>query len=176
VKFLIFLLIVTSINSFCQTTSSVKDYFFTYEGENSFDSSLPLFDIHIGAGVVPGGRIGARYLFVENISLELAYGADVVNFFGLSDPNTRYTLGLNYHLSNSIAAITLLVTYADYPNFDYRKLFISPNFGIIQIRKSGIQIFIRAGISIILQNDNPTRDWKYEDFGGNIDVGVSYNF
>jgi len=176
-KFLIFLfIIIITPATFSQLPFILNDSFIVHRTENNSNSSAPKFDVHIGAGAVPGGRIGVRYLFIENISVELAYGANLVNFIALSDPNTRYTTGLNYHLANSIAAVTLLVTYVDYPNFDYEELLISPNFGIIPIRKSGFQVFIRAGISIIMQNDNPSGDWKYEDFGGNIDAGVSYNF
>jgi len=138
--------------------------------------SLPKFDVHLAAGIVSGGRLGFRYLFIYNFSAEFAYGADIRNFIGLSDPNTRYTVGFNYHFSNSIAVISVLTTYVERPNPNSNVILICPNFGFINIRKPGLHIFIRGGIYIELQKNYPFNNWKVEDYGGNIDMGVSYNF
>ncbi len=141
--------------------------------------SLPKFDVHLAAGIVSGGRLGFRYLFIDNFSAEIAYGAAVENFLAfiaLTDPKTKYTVGLNYHFSNSIAVISVLTTYVERPNPNSNVILISPNFGFINIRNPGLHIFIRGGIYIELKKKYPFNNWKVEDYGGNIDMGISYNF
>jgi len=70
----------------------------------------------------------------------------------------------------------VLTTYVERPNPNSNVILISPNFGFINIRNPGLHIFIRGGIYIELKKKYPFNNWKVEDYGGNIDMGISYNF
>jgi hypothetical protein len=137
---------------------------------------LPRFDIYIGAGIAPGGRVGFRCLFIKKFSAEIAYGYDIKNFFSLSNLQRRYSLGLNYHFKNSNTAISFLTTYIEQPNSVYEAILFSPNFGFIPLRESGINTFIRVGIYIEVIKSFPAGKWKLQSVGPNLDVGVSFNF
>lgn len=143
---------------------------------NTLNSQLPKFDIYIAAGIAAGGRVGFTYLFANNFSAEIAYGYDVRNFISLSDLQRRYSLGLNYHFAESNAVISLLNTYIEQPNSVYEAILISPNFGLVPLRESGLKTFFRIGFYIECIKDFTSGKWKVEDFGPNLDVGVSFNF
>ncbi len=57
-------------------------------------TSIPRFDVHIGAGWVSGGRIGMRVLFSENFSTEFSFGQDIRMFLGAADREERYDFGI----------------------------------------------------------------------------------
>lgn len=134
------------------------------------------FDIHLAAGFSPGGRVGFRYLFISNLSAEAAFGYDLRNFIGATEFQRRYSLGFNYHIENSNAALSFLTTYIEEPNSVYEAILFSPNFGFIPIRDSGLQTFFRFGFYIEYIKSFPSGKWKVEDFGGNVGVGISFNF
>ncbi|RKY99300.1 MAG: hypothetical protein DRQ13_02560 [Ignavibacteriae bacterium] len=174
---MVFLLIVFFIKGlFAQSSPQMVSLPFKSDITIVDNVSLPRFDVHLAAGLVSGGRLGFRYLFINNFSVEIAYGAAIENFIGLTEPKTKYTVGFNYHFSNSIAIISILSTYVERPNPDSDVILVSPNFGFIKIRKPGLQVFIRAGINIEFQKSYPSKNWEVGDFGGNIDVGVALNF
>jgi hypothetical protein len=174
--FIFILIILSNSELLAQSTTHHPSLSLKNNSFSEVKSSISTIDVHLGAGFVPGGRIGLRYLFNKNFSAEIAYGADFRNFFGATEADTRYTFGINYHFNQSIAAISIITTYVDHTSKAYNSFLVSPNFGFIPIRKSGFQVFIRAGVYFEFQNNNSSDKWKLEDFGGNIDVGISYNF
>jgi hypothetical protein len=167
----LFYLNVIYAQSFRKEISS-SIYKITYEEK----LTLPKVDIHIAAGISPGARIGLRYLFLNNYSFEIAYGNDLLNFITLSDFQRRYSLGVNFHLSKSKAALSFLSTYVEQPQSVYKALFFSPTFGLIPIRESGFNMFFRFGIHFKFIKNFPSGKWEYEDIGPNLDVGISWIF
>ena len=136
----------------------------------------PQYDIFIAAGFSAGGRVGFRYLFVDNFSFEISYGYDIRNFIGAGESQIKYSLGFNYHLENCDAAFSLLTKYVEKLNKDYDAILFTPTFGFIPIRNSGLQTFFRFGIYIEYIKTFPDEKWKVEDFGPNLDVGISFIF
>ena len=143
---------------------------------NTLNTQLPKFDVYIAAGIAAGGRVGFSYLFVNNFSAEIAYGYDIRNFVSLSDLQRRYSLGFNFHFDNSNAVLSLLNTYIEQPNSVYEAILISPNFGLIPLRESGLKAFFRIGFYIEFIKDYSSGKWKSDGIGPNLDVGVSFNF
>jgi len=140
------------------------------------NSTIPKFDIYLAAGIAAGGRVGFSYLFVNNLSAEIAFGYDIRNFVSLSDLQRRYSLGVNYHFENSNAVISLINTYIEQPNSVYEAILISPNFGLIPLRESGLKTFFRIGFYLEFIKDYGSGKWKSNGIGPNLDAGVSFNF
>ncbi len=85
----------------------------------------------------------------------------------------KYSLGFNYHFAESNAVISLLNTYIEQPNSVYEAILISPNFGLIPLRESGLKTFSRIGFYIECIKDYTCGKWKLDGIGPNLDVGVS---
>lgn len=165
------------VNIICSQSLKAKNPFPTYDQEENIKNEFtPKLDIHLAAGFTAGGRVGLRYLLKNNFSTEIAFGLDLRNFIYLSDFQRRYTFGINYHLNYSDAAFSFLTTYVEQPYNLYEAILLSPNFGLIPIRYSGIRVFFRFGLEIELKKDFPSPKWKFNDIGPNLDIGISYNF
>ncbi|NCS88335.1 MAG: hypothetical protein AUK34_12120 [Ignavibacteria bacterium CG2_30_36_16] len=139
-------------------------------------SIYPNFDIHIAAGFSAGGRIGMRLILSKNISTEFSYGKDLRNFITLSDEQNRFTFGFNYSMGENGFVLSLLTTYVDQPNSVYEAIYISPMFGFLPLQIYGFHFFFRGGFTIEIIKAYPTANWKYEDFGPNLDAGIIWVF
>lgn len=165
------------VNIICSQSLKAKILFPVHDQEAIIKHEFtPKLDMHIAVGFTAGGRVGLRYLFENNFSTEIAFGLDLRNFVYMSDFQRRYTLGISYHLNSSDASFSFLTTYVEQPYNLYEAVLLSPNFGLIPIRSSGISVFFRFGLEIELIKDFPSQKWKYNDIGPNLDIGISYNF
>ncbi|MCH7724138.1 MAG: hypothetical protein IIA49_01590 [Bacteroidetes bacterium] len=176
INFIILLILFYFNIIFAQCSKS--DILSSYPLQDSIviNNFSPKFDIHIAAGFSAGGRVGFRYLFISNLSIEAAFGYDLRNFIGASEFQRRYSIGFNYHFENSDAALSFLTTYVEQPNSIYKSILFSPTFGLISIRGSRLKTFFRFGIYIEYIKSFPSGKWKVEDFGPNLDVGISFIF
>ena len=135
---------------------------------------LPRFDFHLGAGVVSGGRVGLRILFLKNYSVEFSYGNGLENFVSASNVNRRYGFGINWHKNNSNFVFSLLgVVSHDVYLGTKNSYFISPTIGLITFKSEGLHTFIRGGIAI--QFNNNTSSGSYSTtFWPNLDAGITF--
>ena len=137
--------------------------------------SYPRLDLHVGAGVVSGVRVGARVRMAEHFSAEVSYGADFRNFIGLSDIDRRYGVGVSWHKdASSNFVVSLLGAFARRPyltdNYSY---FASANLGLLPLSTSGLRTNARFGFFVEFEH-------KYSgntnNFGINLDLGLNLVF
>ncbi|HKI79820.1 MAG TPA: hypothetical protein VKA26_14865 [Ignavibacteriaceae bacterium] len=90
----LFIIIQFSLTSYSQqpffsNSASIRSMADSTSIDNTF-YKLPRFDIHIGAALVNGGKVGIRTQILRNFSIEFFYGYDLANFIGASDGEKRY--------------------------------------------------------------------------------------
>lgn len=164
-----------NLNSLSTLNNSLSE---NLENKDSSHVELPRFEVHIGYGTISGGRIGLRWLFKNQFSIEYSYGSDWRNFISLSDEVIKHGVGLNWHFSKeSNYTISLLGVYEYYPdNVQRTKAFyISPTIGIINLRTIGVKTFIRSGVFFELYNYYKS-SVTFDNFGFNLDIGLTFSF
>jgi len=135
---------------------------------------LPRFDIHIGAALVNGGRIGIRTLILKNFSVEFFYGYNLANFVSASDAENRYGFGMNWHKDNSNFVLSLLGTKSHFLNSPKKdNYYMSLNIGWISFNGKSFHTFLRAGPALRFSNNTGDNSLSVK-FTPNIDVGISF--
>jgi hypothetical protein len=142
--------------------------------QDSTTSKSYFLNAHIGADLAKGFRFGLLVYLNENISVEAGYGVDVINFLVASDPNKRYSIGINWHKgieSNLMAGISF--SHSVFPSpYITKQNFISANVGSFISSTSGIKFFYKGGILFGFKNNN---SGNHTLIFPNIDIGISYN-
>ena len=171
------------ILQFCLTSYSQQPFFSSSASTRSIADStsidntfykLPRFDIHIGAALVNGGRIGIRAQILRNFSIEFFYGYDLANFVGASDEEKRYGFGINWHKQNSNFVISFLAVRSQYIYAPLKdNYYISPTIGYLTFKDNGLQTFIRIGPAIRFSKNTGDNSLSVK-FNPNIDVGISF--
>ena len=140
--------------------------------KNSY--KLPRFDLHIGAGLVDGGRVGLRVQILKNYSIELFYGNDLANFVSASDVEKRYGFGINWHQNKSNFVISLLVVISREIYLPVKdNYYISTNIGYMTFKSKGFQTFLRAGPAMRFSRNTGDNSLDISIIP-NIDVGISF--
>jgi|GEM_PF-2866635 len=165
-SFLIFIIIIA--NSKFHSIDSLAQ-----EEQNEELSSK--YSIFGGASLYSGLRIGGRVQFFENVSFEGSWGKDVLNFIGPSDPNFRYSIGLNYYPDpESNLIINLTYTHPYFPSdFIVDEHFFLLNLGVLPIKQKGIYFFYDGGVGIKLGKDFAGNNLL---FLLNLQIGIGYRF
>ncbi len=135
---------------------------------------LPRFDLHLGAGLVDGGRVGIRAQILKNYSLEFFYGNDLANFVSASDVEKRYGLGINWHHNDSNLVISILIIKSHSVNLGLKdNFYVSPNIGWMTFKNSGFQTFLRVGPAVRFSRNTGDNSLDIS-FVPNIDAGISF--
>ena len=142
--------------------------------QDSTSNKLYFLNAHIGADLAKGLRFGLLVYLQEHFSVEASYGRDVVNYLFPSDPNNRYSIGVNWHKgfeSNLMVGVSF--SHSVFPSsFITKQNFISANVGSFIINRSGIRFFFKGGILFRFENNNVGFNPLIFP---NIDIGISYN-
>lgn len=138
------------------------------------------FYINVGAGLANGGRIDFIFKFVNFLSAEVSYGADVANFISPSDEESRLTFGVNWHSQKSFPLIiSLLTTYAKSPS-DSRiqnpRYLISINGGYLNMKNSGMNAIVRLGFYVEYCKYSYTKEIRFGGFYPNLELGAGWVF
>lgn len=142
--------------------------------------SYPAITPYIGAGLLPGGRVGLIAKIIENISVEFSYGNDLRNFISLSDEETRMSIGANYHFSNLPIHLNFTYVYALKPRENHSwiqnpRYLYSLNLGYMPAKK-GITPFARIGLYYETYLQNPENEIKSGSTFFNFDLGIGWTF
>jgi hypothetical protein len=173
------LLLITLINS---KSSYSQTFYSTNCSDNNIDKDLikkdsyklPRFDLHIGAGLVDGGRVGIRTKILKNYSLEFFYGNDLANFVSATDVEKRYGLGINWHRNDSNFVISLLIIKSHKVYLGLKDdFYVSPNFGWMTFKNIGFQTFFRVGPAVRFSRNTGDNSLDVS-IVPNIDVGISF--
>jgi len=137
--------------------------------------NYPRFDVHLGAGWVSGGRVGARIQVNEDCSFETSIGYHIENFMSLSDEETKYGIGVNWHnFAHSHLTLSMLAAYGEKIHLLPNSLYLlSLNIGYLTFKSSGINFFARGGAYIGMK-----KNWAGTSTvaGPNLDLGFGWVF
>jgi hypothetical protein len=152
--------------------NSLIDSFCQEEPEEELSSQYSIFG---SASLYSGLRVGGRIQFFEQISFEGSWGKDILNFIAPSDPNYRYSIGLNYYTdSESNFIINFTYTHPYYPSdFIVDQHFFLLNLGILPNKQKGINLFYDAGVGLKLDKNLGGNDLYYLI---NLQIGIGYWF
>jgi hypothetical protein len=142
--------------------------------QTNSSNKLYILNAHIGADLAKGFRFGFLVYLQEHISIDASYGRDVFNFLVPTDPNERYSIGINWHKgceSRLIAGISF--SHSVFPSrFITKQNFLSANIGSFIINEGGVQFYYKGGFLVRFEKDNAG---KHLLLFPNIDIGLSYN-
>lgn len=161
-------------NKIIRLYDSVSKEIYEPSKENSNLFSLPIFDIHIGAGLITGGHLGVRVKTIKSLSVEASYGVDLRNLIALSDGFEIYGGGLNWHFNKkNKLLLSLIFAYSRGINLSQEDLYISPMLGWFSSNETGINLLLRGGI-FLRKDIIPGNGQTYLFF--NVDINLGYVF
>lgn len=119
------------------------------------------FNIHAGAGIVNGIRLGINYRFKNKLSTSIAFGISPFAFFGAGPVGVINTY-INYSLDKK-KRLYFCPSVSFWSSIDDDLSFvISPNFGYIIYNKDLYYIQLNAGYGI----------WFLESIDGYRSIGI----
>lgn len=132
--------------------------------------TFPLYNIHIGVGLINGVHLGFNLRFNESLSLEASFGKSLI--FNSGTQTNFYNLGINVYTRNYSGLMFGLI--CGYKKNDLKSTgIISPNAGYFFIGEKGITIQLRGGLQFYTKKyDESSYGLEYLTF----DCKIGYSF
>ncbi|MFH0989559.1 MAG: hypothetical protein V1799_06030 [bacterium] len=147
--------------------------------------SIPKYDLHLGIGLHRGLRIGGRYYFHSNWSLESSVGTGMPVFDAPGE--YKFTIGVNYHskimmnwpLCLGFTGNSLAESIAQNP---LNNVIVGFSIGRINREDRGLKIFFRIGVGINIYRYPTSPNEYYHNYHidntlkPELDAGILFNF
>lgn len=168
-----FFLILVLISFSCLSYGQNFKFNSSFENRNasSFEIKFPLYNIHLGLGLVNGANIGSSIRIDEKYGFEISYGRNLI--FNSGGKINYYFFGLNGY-GSAVSGLTAGILFGYQNNENESTGVISPNAGYFYIGKEGFTFQARGGLKFYTYKNYSSGSSGLEFITFDISFGKSF--